>query len=53
MAARLPASEQGPHFTRDVAVDWDKKRQELEVERDGYIAKIVDLVAVPHFGLSQ
>ena len=53
MAARLPASEQGPHFTREVAVDWDKKRQELEAERDSYIAKIVGLVAVPHFGLSQ
>lgn len=53
MAARLPASEQGPHFTREVTVDWDKKRQELEAERDSYIAKIVGLVAVPHFGLSQ
>jgi len=53
MAARLPASEQGPHFTREVAVDWDKKRQELEAERDSYIGKIVGLVAVPHFGLSQ
>ena len=53
MAARLPASEQGPHFTREVTVDWDKKRQELEAERDSYIGKIVDLVTVPHFGLSQ
>lgn len=53
MAARLPAREQGPHFTREVATDWDKKRQELEAERDGYIARIVGLVAVPHFGLSQ
>lgn len=53
MAARLPASEQGPHFTREVAVDWDKKRQELEAERDSYIGKIIDLVAVQHFGLSQ
>jgi len=53
MAARLPASEQGPHFTREVAVDWDKKRQELEAERDGYIARIVGLATVPHFGLSQ
>lgn len=53
MAARLPATEQGPHFTREVTVDWDKKRQELEAERDSYIGKIIDLVAVPHFGLSQ
>lgn len=53
MAARLPASEQGPHFTREVTVDWDKKRQELEAERDSYIGKIIDLVAVQHFGLSQ
>jgi hypothetical protein len=53
MPARLPAREQGPHFTREVTVDWDKKRQELEAELDSYIAKIVELVAVPHFGLSQ
>lgn len=53
MAARLPASEQGPHFTREVTVDWDKKRQELEAERDSYIGKIIDLVTVQHFGLSQ
>ncbi len=52
MAARLPATEQGPHFTRNVAVDWDKKRQELEAERDSYIGRVVTLVAVPHFGLS-
>jgi hypothetical protein len=53
MAARLPTREQGPHFTREVVTDWDKKRQDLEAERDSHIAKIVDLVAVPHFGLSQ
>ncbi len=53
MTARLPAREQGPHFTREVVADWDKKRQELEAERDGYIGRIVDLVAVPHFGLSR
>ncbi len=53
MPARLPAREQGPHFTREVATDWDKKRQELEAERDSYIGKIIDLVAVPHFGISQ
>jgi len=53
MAARLPVSEEGPHFTREVAVDWDKKRQEFEVERDNYISRIVDLIDVPHFGLSQ
>jgi hypothetical protein len=53
MAARLPSKEQGPHFTREVAVDWNGKRQELEAERDSYIVKIVDIVAVPHFGLSQ
>ena len=53
MPARLPAREQGPHFTREVTTDWDKKRQELEAERDGYIARIVGLVTVPHFGLTQ
>jgi hypothetical protein len=53
MAARLPTNEQGPHFTREITVDWDKKRQELEIGRDSYISKLVVLATVPHFSLSQ
>jgi hypothetical protein len=52
LAARLPAREQGPHFTREVAVDWERKRQELEAERDSYIGKIALLPDLPHFALS-
>jgi hypothetical protein len=52
MPARLPAREQGPHFTREVAVDWEKKRRDLEAERDGYILKIASVVTVPHIGLT-
>jgi len=52
MPARLPNREQGPHFTREVAVDWEEKRQKLEEERDSYIGKIALLPDLPHFTLS-
>lgn len=53
MDARLPAREQGPYFTRKVAVDWDEKRQELTTERDGYIGRVVATpVSIPHFGIT-
>jgi len=53
MPARLPAKEQGPHFTVEVEVDWDKKKKELEADRDGFLAKIVTLETVLHFGLTR
>jgi hypothetical protein len=40
MPARLPVKEQGPHETHELAIDWNKKKAEFEVERDGYIGKI-------------
>lgn len=43
LSARLPKKEQGPHETHELAVDWTKKKVELEVERDGYIGKVVEL----------
>ena len=52
MPARLPNREQGPHFTREVAVDWEKRRQELEDERDNYIGKIALIPDLPHFAIS-
>jgi len=53
MPARLPTKEQGPHFTVEVEVDWDKKKKELEADRDGFLAKIVTLETVLHFGLTR
>ena len=52
MPARLPNREQGPHFTREVTVDWEKIRQELEDERDYYLGKIALPMDLPHFTLS-
>jgi hypothetical protein len=40
MAARMPTKEQGPHFSHEIAVDWEKKKGELAAERDGYILNI-------------
>jgi len=53
MSARLPKKEQGPHETHELVIDWAKKKVEFEVERDGYIGKIVPPSILLHFGLSQ
>lgn len=53
MPARLPKKEAGPHENHEVDVDWNKRKVELEVERDGYIGMIVPSSPLPHFGLSQ
>jgi hypothetical protein len=53
MPARLPKREQGPHETHELDIDWDKKKAEFEVERDGYIGKIYPPSTLLHFGLSQ
>lgn len=53
MAARLPKKEQGPHETHELEIDWDKKRTDFEVERDGYVGKINPPSTLLHFGLSQ
>jgi len=54
MKVRLPSVEQGPHFKQELDVDWDKKRLDLEAERDRFVAKIngSDAVTVPRFGLA-
>lgn len=54
MKVRMPSKEQGPHFTQETPVDWDKKKQDLEDERDRFVAKIngSDLISVPRFGLA-
>lgn len=53
MAARLPVRQQGPNETHELAIDWDKKKTDFEVERDGYVGKIVPPSTLLHFGLSQ
>ena len=54
MAARLPKKEQGPHESHEVDADWNKKKTEFEVERDGYVGKILPPTStLLHFGLSQ
>jgi hypothetical protein len=54
MPARLPKREQGPHETHELEIDWNKKKTEFEVERDGYIGKILPPPStLLHFGLSQ
>src|SRR5690554_6609760 len=50
MKARLPSRLSGPHADISVNVDWDKRKEELEVERNSYIARIAgDLPFVPTF----
>jgi hypothetical protein len=53
MSARLPKKEQGPHETHELEIDWNKKKTDFEVERDGYIGKINPPSTLLHFGLSQ
>ena len=54
MAARLPKKEQGPHETHELDINWNKKKVDFEVERDGYVGKIVPPPStLLHFGLSQ
>ncbi len=52
LKARVPIREQGPHFTRDLDYDWDKRREELEKERDALLGKVEGFDSVPHFGIS-
>ncbi len=54
MAARLPKKESGPHENHELNIDWNKKKTEFEVERDGYVGKILPPTStLLHFGLSQ
>lgn len=55
MSVRLPIKEQGPSETHELSVNWDKKKNEFEVEKNNYIGKIstVNIPTLLHFGLSQ
>lgn len=42
LPARLPQKETGPHEGHELDnIDWDKKKSDLEAERDGYIGKVI------------
>lgn len=43
LSARLPKKETGPHEAHELAVDWTKKKAELEAERDGYVGKVMEI----------
>jgi hypothetical protein len=51
MPTRLPQREQGPHFSQEVVVDWQKMKAELEDKRDRYLARLSTMTVptVPHF----
>ena len=43
MPARLPRQSLGPHAKHELSIDWDKKKEELQSERDGYVSKVLEL----------
>lgn len=56
MPARLPVKESGPHENHELVIDWEKKKIDLETERDGYIGKILPegrLPFLPHFVVTR
>jgi hypothetical protein len=54
MPARLPITQQGPHESHQLYIDWDKKKANFETDRDGYIGKAIDhYPTLFHFGISQ
>jgi hypothetical protein len=52
MPARLPVRESGPHATFEVAVDWEKKKRELQDKRDSYLSKIITMPKMKYFAIS-
>jgi hypothetical protein len=43
LPTRLPTKETGPHESHELNVDWEKTKADLEVERDVYIGKVIEL----------
>jgi len=48
MSTRLPKKEAGPHESHELDVDWNEKKLLFEVERNGYIGKVIEK-AFPEF----
>lgn len=38
----VPVREQGPHFTRDLTYNWDRRKKELEDECDMHLSVYMD-----------
>jgi hypothetical protein len=53
MPARLPKLSQGPHARYELGIDWEKKKAELQGERDAFLGKILSVPTRMHFGLSR
>jgi hypothetical protein len=55
MPARLPSKEQGPSESHEISIDWNQKKENFEMERDGNIGNIstVSLSTFLHFGLTR
>lgn len=43
MSARLPRKETGPHAGHELNTDWNKKKTDLEMERDGYVYRVLEI----------
>ena len=52
MPARLPSRTQGPHTTIGIDVDWEKKKSELENERDNFLGRLSGYDYIPRFRLA-
>ena len=42
MSARLPKKETGVHASYELGIDWSKKKEEFEEERNQFIGKILE-----------
>ncbi len=49
MPARLPTNEQTSEYRRENTIDWEGRREQLEQERDSYLARLIPFLEVPHF----
>jgi len=43
MDARLPKAEKDSFFQRESSIDWEKRRKELEEERDMALSHIIEI----------
>lgn len=45
MSARLPKKETGVHASYELGIDWSKKKEEFEEDRNRFIGKILEEIA--------
>ncbi|HHY99884.1 MAG TPA: hypothetical protein GYA03_02195 [Tissierellia bacterium] len=45
MGARLPKKETGVHASYELGIDWSKKKEEFEEERNRFIGKILEEIS--------